>query len=72
MSKWTLPAYFLALTAGPAAAADVRLDSYRHPENQRMRKRGQSALFEKIWVRVGYPRVHLSVGADTGASRRSS
>ena len=38
MNKWMLPAYFLALVAGPAAAGDVRLDSFRHPENQRMRE----------------------------------
>jgi hypothetical protein len=38
MNKWILPAYFLALAAGPAAAADVRLDSYRHPENQKIRE----------------------------------
>jgi hypothetical protein len=33
MNKWILSACFLALTAAPVAAADVRLDSYRNPKN---------------------------------------
>jgi hypothetical protein len=33
MNKWILSACFLALTAAPAAAVDVRLDSYRNPNN---------------------------------------
>jgi hypothetical protein len=38
MNKWRLSACLLAFAAGPAVAADVRLDSFRHPENQRMRE----------------------------------
>ena len=38
MNKWILSACLLAFAAGPAVAADVRLDSFRHPENQRMRE----------------------------------
>ena len=37
MNKWILPACFLALAAAPAAAADVRLDSYRNPKNENFR-----------------------------------
>jgi hypothetical protein len=33
MNKWILSACFLALTAAPAAAIDVRLDSYRNSKN---------------------------------------
>jgi hypothetical protein len=38
MKKWILAACFLTVAAGSALAADVRLDSYRHPENQKMRE----------------------------------
>jgi hypothetical protein len=34
MNKWVLSVCFLALTAAPAAASDVRLDSYRNPKNE--------------------------------------
>jgi hypothetical protein len=37
MNKWILPACFIALTATPAAASDVRLDSYRNPRNENFR-----------------------------------
>ncbi|WP_166298448.1 MULTISPECIES: hypothetical protein [unclassified Bradyrhizobium] len=37
MNKWILSACFLALTAAPAAAADVRLESYRNPANENFR-----------------------------------
>jgi len=37
MSKRILSACILALTATPAAAADVRLDSYRNPEKASFR-----------------------------------
>jgi len=37
MNKWILPACFLALATAPVAASDVRLDSYRNPENERFR-----------------------------------
>jgi hypothetical protein len=30
--------FLFVLVAAPAAAADVRLDQYRHPENQKMRE----------------------------------
>ena len=33
MNRWILSACFLALTAVPVAASDVRLDSYRNPKN---------------------------------------
>jgi hypothetical protein len=33
MNKWILSACFLAVTAAPVAASDVRLDSYRNPKN---------------------------------------
>lgn len=38
MSKWMLSMFLFVLAAAPAAAADVRLDPYRHPENQKMRE----------------------------------
>jgi len=37
MTKWIMSACLLALTATPAAAADVRLDSYRNPRNENFR-----------------------------------
>ena len=37
INKWILSACFLALAAAPVAASDVRLDSYRNPENERFR-----------------------------------
>lgn len=37
MNKWILSACLLALAAAPAAAADVRLDSYRNPEKESFR-----------------------------------
>jgi hypothetical protein len=37
MTKWIVSACLLALTAAPAAAADVRLDSYRNPKNENFR-----------------------------------
>jgi len=37
MIKWILSACFLALTAAPVAAGDVRLDSYRNPKNETVR-----------------------------------
>jgi len=37
MNRWLLSACFLALTAAPVAAADVRLDSYRNPKNETFR-----------------------------------
>ena len=37
MHKAILSACFLALTAAPVAASDVRLDSYRHPKNEAFR-----------------------------------
>jgi Rap1a immunity proteins len=37
MNRWVLSACFLALTAAPVAAADVRLDSYRNPKNETVR-----------------------------------
>ena len=37
MNRWILSACFLALTAAPVAAADVRLDSYRNPKNEAFR-----------------------------------
>jgi hypothetical protein len=38
MNKAILSACFLALTAAPVAAADVRLDSYRNPQNEALRE----------------------------------
>ena len=37
MNKWVLSACFLALTAAPVAAADVRLNSYRNPKSEGLR-----------------------------------
>ena len=37
MTKWIVPACYLALAVAPAAAADVRLDSYRNPQNENFR-----------------------------------
>jgi len=37
MNKWILSACILALTAAPAAAADIRLDSYRNPKGENYR-----------------------------------
>ncbi|MCC8978279.1 hypothetical protein H8A92_05425 [Bradyrhizobium sp. 10BB] len=37
MNKWILSACILVLTAAPAAAGDVRLDSYRNPANESFR-----------------------------------
>ena len=42
--KWILSACFLALTAAPVAAADVRLDSYRNPKNEAFRNFNQVYL----------------------------
>lgn len=38
MNKWILSAYLLTLAAAPAVAADVRLDSYRNPQNEKFRE----------------------------------
>ncbi|MHC2435885.1 hypothetical protein [Bradyrhizobium sp. USDA 4451] len=41
MNKWIMSAcfstFFIALTAAPAAAVDVRLESYRNPKNENFR-----------------------------------
>ena len=37
MNKWISSTCFLALTAAPVAAADVRLDSYRNSKNEAFR-----------------------------------
>ncbi|MGY4257345.1 hypothetical protein ACVI1L_004413 [Bradyrhizobium sp. USDA 4516] len=37
MNRWILSACLLALTAAPAAAVDVRLDSYRNPKSENLR-----------------------------------
>jgi hypothetical protein len=37
MNKSILSAFFLVLAAAPVAAADIRLDSYRNPANERFR-----------------------------------
>ena len=37
MKTWILSACVLALTAAPAAAVDIRLDSYRNPRNETAR-----------------------------------
>lgn len=37
MNKWILSACVLAVTAAPAAAVDIRLDSYRNPKNENFR-----------------------------------
>ena len=42
--KWILSACFLAFTAAPVAAADVRLDFYRNPENETLRHFSQMYL----------------------------
>lgn len=44
MNKWILSACFLALTAAPVAASDVRLDSYRNPKNEAFRNFNQLYL----------------------------
>ena len=44
MNKWILSSYFLALTAAPVAASDVRLDSYRNPKNEAFRSFNQLYL----------------------------
>jgi hypothetical protein len=37
MTRWIMSACALALMATPVAAADVRLDSYRHPASENFR-----------------------------------
>ena len=37
MTRWIMSACALALMATPVAAADVRLDNYRHPESENFR-----------------------------------
>ncbi|KRP89402.1 hypothetical protein ACVMIH_007153 [Bradyrhizobium sp. USDA 4503] len=37
MNRWILSACLLTLTAAPAAAVDVRLDSYRNPKSENLR-----------------------------------
>jgi hypothetical protein len=44
MHKWILPACLMMLAAGPVAAADVRLDSYRHPNTEGFRNAYQFNL----------------------------
>ena len=44
MNKWILSACFLALAAAPAAAADVRLDSYRNANTEGLRNEHQLYL----------------------------
>jgi hypothetical protein len=44
MNKWVSSACFLALTAAPVVAADVRLDSYRNPKNEAFRNFNQLYL----------------------------
>lgn len=44
MKKWMMPVCVLALAAGPAAAADVRLDSYRNPKSETFRNFNQLYL----------------------------
>ena len=44
MNKWILSACFLALTAAPATAVDVRLDSYRNPKTEGLRNAHQLYL----------------------------
>jgi hypothetical protein len=44
MNKWILSACFLAVAAAPVAAADVRLDSYRHPPTEGLRNAYQLYL----------------------------
>ena len=44
MNRWIVAACFLAFTLVPAAAGDVRLDSYRHPEKEVNRFYNQTYL----------------------------
>ncbi len=44
MNRWLFSACFLAAAAAPAAASDVRLDSYRHPKNEAFRSFNQLYL----------------------------
>jgi hypothetical protein len=44
MNMWILSACFLAVTAAPVAASDVRLDSYRNPKNETFRNFNQVYL----------------------------
>ena len=44
MNRWILSACFLALTAAPVAASDVRLDSYRNPKSEGLRNAYQLYL----------------------------
>ncbi len=44
MNSWILSAFFLALTAAPVAASDVRLDSYRNSKTEAFRKFNQLYL----------------------------
>ncbi len=44
MNKWIVSACFLALTAAPVAASDVRLDSYRNPKTEGLRNAYQLYL----------------------------
>jgi hypothetical protein len=44
MNRWILSACFLALTAAPVAASDVRLDSYRSPKSEGLRNAYQLYL----------------------------
>ena len=37
MTRWIMSACALALMATPVAAADVRLDNYRHPASENFR-----------------------------------
>ena len=37
MTRWIMSACALALMATPVAAADVRLDNYRHPQSENFR-----------------------------------
>jgi hypothetical protein len=44
MNRWILSAWFLAFAAAPAAAADVRLESYRNPQSEGLRNANQAYL----------------------------
>ena len=44
MKRRILSVSLLALVGGPSLAADVRLDSYRHPQNERFREFNQLYL----------------------------
>ena len=44
LNKWIWSAFFFALAATPAGAADVRLDSYRNPKNEAFRNFNQLYL----------------------------